>query len=238
MNRHNHFPPGPASSGREAGFTLVELLIAMFVSGLVMSAVVAAYTAQSRQYAAHDNVAEIQQNLRGVLAILPQEIRLAGCDPTGTAGAGFKKATATELHFTMDVRGAGNGNEANGKTTDPGEEIAYAYNQDTRKLKRQTGGAGGFQPLADNIDNLEFNYILENGTTSTTPGNLNAIRAVQVSILGRTASPDPGFIHRRSYTTASDATYTTASGATWKPPQDHYRRRLVITTIQCRNMGF
>ena len=52
---------------REAGFTLVELMIALFISGLVMAALVTIYTAQTRAYSKHDDIADIQQNLRGAL---------------------------------------------------------------------------------------------------------------------------------------------------------------------------
>ena len=52
---------------REAGFTLVELMIVLFISGLVMAALVTIYTAQTRAYSKHDDIADIQQNLRGAL---------------------------------------------------------------------------------------------------------------------------------------------------------------------------
>ena len=66
----------------EAGFTLVELMIALFISTLVMAAVVTIYTTQSRRFSEHDDLANIQQDLRGVLIKMPAEMRLAGCDPT------------------------------------------------------------------------------------------------------------------------------------------------------------
>jgi type IV pilus assembly protein PilW len=80
----------------EAGFTLVELMIALFVSGLVMAAVVSVYTAQTRSYAQQDDIAGIQQNLRGALAILPMEIRMAGCDPTESNVPKILAATRTQ----------------------------------------------------------------------------------------------------------------------------------------------
>ena len=248
---------------QEAGFTLVELMIALFISGLVMAALVSIYSAQSKTYAKNDDVADIQQNLRGALAILPMEIRLAGCDPEETGQPRILVATNNRLQFTMDVRGnAVNANSADGDTNDADENIAYTLtarntttntavaadsnndgiidsgggaswnwgNSITPSLGRQTGGAGGFQPLADNVEALEFNYLLSDGTTTLTPGDLNDIRAVQVSFLARTTNPDPDFLHT--------GTYTTASGVVWTPPQDRFRRRLVLTTIQCRNLGY
>ena len=253
-----------ATVRREAGFTLVELMIALFISGLVMAALVTIYTAQTRAYSKHDDIADIQQNLRGALAILPREIRLAGCDPEETGDPKILVATRNRLPFTLDVRGnAVNATSADGDTDDTDENIGYnltARNNTTNAtedadsdnngiidsggadwnwginitpaLGRQTGGGGGFQPLADNVEAIEFNYILANGSTTLAPSgsDLNDIRSVQVSLLARTSNPTPDFVHT--------ASYTTASGAVWTPPQDNFRRRLILTTIHCRNLGY
>ena len=115
-----------ATVRREAGFTLVELMIALFISGLVMAALVTIYTAQTRAYSKHDDIADIQQNLRGALAILPREIRLAGCDPEETGGPGILVAARNRLQFTLDVRGnATNATSADGDTDDTDENIGY-----------------------------------------------------------------------------------------------------------------
>ena len=100
----------------------------------------------------------------------------------------------------------------------------------TASLGRQIANAGGYQPVADNIEALEFNYILDAGTTTLTPANPRKVRAVQVSILARASNIATDFFHNSSY--------TTASGVVWTPNQDNFRRRLIVTTIQCRNMRF
>lgn len=236
----------PAS---EWGFTLVELMIAFFVSGLVIAAVVSIYIAQSRNYSELDDVANIQQDLRGALIILPLEIRQAGCDPTESNIPSILAATHTNFQFTMDIRGnAASPNNADGDVNDVDENIAFGFgagvdnNNDgivdngganwsgPGSLGRQTGGAGGFQPLADNIEALEFNYILDDGTATLAPTNFNQIRTVQVSLLARAVNPALGFLNT--------STYTTASGVVWDPPNDNFHRRLVVTNIQCRNMGY
>jgi len=233
----------------ETGFTLVEVMIALFVSMLVMAAVVSVYIVQSRSYSELDDVANTQQGLRGALIILPLEVRQAGCDPTESKVPKILNATRTNFQFTMDIRGnAANANSADGDVDDVDENIAFGFGagidndndgivdngganwSGPRPLGRQTGGAGGFQPLADNIEALEFNYILDDGTTTLTPANLNKIRSVQVSLLARTSNPATGFLNT--------STYTTASGVVWNPPDDNFRRRLVVTNIQCRNMGY
>jgi type IV pilus assembly protein PilW len=265
------------SKTNEAGFTLVELMIALVVSGLVMAAVVSMYVAQSRSYSEQDDVANIQQDLRGALVILPAEIRLAGSDPLETSIPKIEAAFSTNLRFTMDVRGSAvSPNAPDGDVDDANEDIAYAMtarntitnaivvadnngdgivdsgganwswgNNIVPSLGRQIANAGGFQPLADNVEALEFNYIIDDGdasvidnvlcngktlpTLTPTTSQLNKICGVQVSILARAANPAQSYVNTN--------TYTTASGVVWNPPDDNFRRRLVVTNIQCRNTG-
>lgn len=232
----------------ERGFTLVELMIALFISGLVMAAVVSVYIAQTRKYSELDDVANIQQGLRGVLVLLPMDIRLAGCDPTESAVPGIVAATRTLFQFTRDIGGSSvNANSGDGDVNDPNENIMFglAAGNDTDNngivdnggldwsstgsIGRATGG-GVLHPLADNIEALEFNYILDDGTTSLAPAIPNKIREVQISLLARATNIATGFVNTR--------TYTTASGVVWDPPNDNFRRRMVVTSIQLRNMGY
>lgn len=229
------------------GFTLAEVMIVMVISSIIMGAVFTIYLVHQRSYVEHDDLADIQQNLRGALAVMTPEIRQAGCNPTRSAGIGILQATNSVLRFTADLGGDPiNPNQADGDANDANEDVTYGFSavndadgngiadgggadwSTPAPLGRNTGG--GFQAMAENIEAVEFNYILDGGATSLAPANLNDIRTVQVSILGRAANPSQDFQHNQ--------TYTTASGAVWTPPQDNFRRRLVIVNIQCRNMGF
>ena len=242
------------------GFTLVELMIALFVSGLVMATVVSVYIAQTRSYSEQDDIANIQQGLRGALVLLPMDIRLAGCDPTESNNPGIIAATRTRFQFTRDIGGDSvNANTGDGDVIDDSENIAFGLaaanatdtnnngivdNGDldwssTGSLSRLPGVVGlppqQLQPqlidsIADNIEALEFNYILDDGTTSLAPAIPNKIREVQISLLARATNPATGFVNT--------STYTTASGVVWNPPDDNFRRRMVVTSIQLRNMGY
>ena len=98
-------------------------------------------------------------------------------------------------------------------------------------LGRDTGG--GFMPIAENIQAVEFSYILESGTRVSNPNisELNLIRTVQISVLARASHPDqdPNYTDTRLY--------TTVSGTNWGPFNDKYKRRFASITIQCRNLG-
>ncbi len=257
---HTHLT---ATVRREAGFTLVELMIALFISGLVMAALVTIYIAQSRAYSKHDDVADIQQNLRGALAILPRKSGRPAATRKKPAGRGIFVATRNQLQFTLDACGnavnatsptatpttptrtsrstptARNNNTTNATVTadsdnngiiDSGGADWTWGNNITPPSDGKTGGAAaqpGGQRRGHRVQ-LHPCERLHHPAPSTS--DLNEIRSVQVSLLARTSNPTPDFVHT--------ASYTTVSGAVWTPPQDNFRRRLILTTIHCRNLGY
>jgi type IV pilus assembly protein PilW len=233
-----------ATAGKnESGFTLIEIMITLLISSVMLGAVFLSYSGQQKSYVVNNKLTEVQQNLRAAIVIMAKDIREAGCDPTGKSGAGIVIATAGRFQFTKDIAGnTVNLNEGDGDLDDTNEDISLGFSTGNdaasdgladagaANLGRDTGA--GFQPIAENIERIEFNYLLNDGTSDTTPSSsdINDIIGVQVSILARASSPEQGF--------TSTATYTTASGTIWTPPADNYRRRYVSTTIQCRNLGF
>jgi type IV pilus assembly protein PilW len=63
------------------GFTLLELLIAMIVTAIVGIAMVSNSISQQRSATMVRETAQLQQQLRGALYIMEQDIRIAGYDP-------------------------------------------------------------------------------------------------------------------------------------------------------------
>jgi type IV pilus assembly protein PilW len=226
------------------GFTLVEIMVALAVSGIVMAAIYSAYISQQRSSIAQEQVVEMQQNIRAGLEIMEHEVRMAGYDPQGIAGTGFVNFTApntgftNSLNFSMVTDADGIDNDNDGTTDEAGEfETVQYYVYDSiptgdghTALGRRTP-IPPVQAVAENIDSIEFYYTLANGTQTTAPtvAQLGDIRAIQISILARAGRDDRDF--------TNTMTYTTASGVNWGPFNDNFRRRLLITTVQCRNMG-
>jgi prepilin-type N-terminal cleavage/methylation domain-containing protein len=60
------------------GFSLVEVLIALLLSGIVTTAAFQAYVNQHKNYIVQDDVTNIQQNVRASIDQLNRQIRLAG----------------------------------------------------------------------------------------------------------------------------------------------------------------
>lgn len=234
---------------RHSGFTLIEVLVTLLISSIIIGSIFTVYSVQQKSYTASDQTAGLQQNLRAAILIMTKEIREAGCDPTGYAHSGFVAANVGQLEFTRDIAGhAVSTNQSDGDTDDANEDIIFGFSpaDDTDSngivdggdadwravadLKRDSGA--GFQPIAERMAAIEFNYILEDDTTTTSPAasELKKIKAVQISLLTKASSPDSKL--------SNLTTYTTASGATWGPFNDNYRRRFVSTTVYCRNLGY
>jgi type IV pilus assembly protein PilW len=215
------------------GFTLVEVLIAMLIGGVVLAAVMVSFQSQHNVYLAQDEVVVMQQNARVALDMLVRDIRSVGHDPNNL-GAGITVAGANNLVFTRD------------DGADPAalETISYSLydafaNSDPPgndgledDLARNTGG--GRQAVAENIRELEFRYLDENGEVTATLGD---IRSIQVSIMVQTDQPDmktnpPA----RIYYTPPGPPPAVPPGTKWDSTPG-FRSVYLTTTVQFRNMG-
>jgi type IV pilus assembly protein PilW len=208
------------------GFTLVELIVTLAVSGILMTGVYAAFQTQQNSYLAQEQVAEVQQNIRAGLDMMIRDIRMAGYDPEGSLNAGITLASASRLGFSRDTDGTGATLDSitfgfsNANDTD-GDGMA---DTGSAPLGRDING-GGYQPLAEDIHAIEFQYLDSDGNVTAT---LADIRSVQISILARTRQPDRNYIDTNTYP---------ASGVVWGPFNDAFRRRFQTTTVNLRNMG-
>lgn len=88
-----------------SGVTLIELMVAMTVFSLVIAGVCFAYQAQLRSYSTQREIVDMQQNLRAAMYLMTRELKLAGLDPTGKAGAGILTANVNTITFSMDFTG-------------------------------------------------------------------------------------------------------------------------------------
>ncbi len=209
------------------GYSLVEILVVLVIVGIITAAIYQAFRSQQHSYLVQDQVAEMQQNLRAALDLMIREIRMAGYDPQETGRFGIISATGSSLNFTADM-GSGT-NNGNGYV-DSGETFLYElYDSDGDGVKDALRRTPGGSAIANNIYNLEFYYTLDDGTKTLTPSDTSKIRVIEISLLARASKQDTKYTDTR--------TYTTASGASWGPFNDHYRRRFIVTSVKCRNMG-
>jgi type IV pilus assembly protein PilW len=222
-----------------AGFTIIELLVAMVIGGILLSAVSVVFSSQQKSYVLQDQVARMQQNLRAAMQLMEREIRMAGYDPLRTSSAGIQVANANIIRFTMDIHdgvGIDDDNEAglfaNGNTNDVNEDITYSLLANGNLLKVDAALAALGQPpqlIAENIDALDFVYFDGNGVAN--PADLNDIRSVLITIVARTGRGDRGYVDTQTY-------QNQLGDAILAPPNDAFRRRVLTSEVLCRNLWF
>jgi type IV pilus assembly protein PilW len=224
----------------QMGFSLIELLVALVISTIVMTAVYTTFASQQKAYVAQDQIAEMHQNLRACLYLIQREIRLAGHDPSGVAGAQIMEADANSIHLTMDIRGATFGSNPDGDVGDQDEDITYSLFDcngdgimDLRRadptLVPANAGTPVEQMLAENIDALDFVYLDKDGIPTATTAE---IRSVQITLVARVSRKDSSFTDTTVYKNRMGTTIYIPSG-----DAVHYRRQLVNTQVKSRNLG-
>ena len=208
------------------GVTLIELMIAMTIFLLVLGAIYSTFQSQHKSYLMQEEVAAMQQNIRAAMFYMTKEIRMAGCDPTGDAGAGIVTAKANSISFTEDIRGDADGSDPDGDVGDSNEDITYNLDDSDGdgvddELDRNN------QTVAQNIDALDFVYLDADGNTTAT---LTDIRSVEITIVARTG--------RALRATKDNNLYKNQQGDTILGPQnDNFSRKSMTTFIKCRNLG-
>jgi len=99
-------------------------------------------------------------------------------------------------------------------------------------LKRKNlGNDNGYQPVAENIENMQVRYYLEGTATpvnTLTLPNQPRVRAVEVILLGRTAQTQRGFTDTETYNFANNPNPN---------PNGNYRRKVLSTIVKTRNVG-
>lgn len=172
--------PESAFKMKLPGWTMVELLMAVTVSALILSAALATHIHGVKVFHQQARAAVVQQNLRAALYHLEREIRMAGLDPSGTSGARIIEAQSNRIRFSEDMDGDG--------MIDGNEDIVYALDD--------TDGDGNSDELDRNnwtvaqyITALEFVYLDESGMHTLTSGH---VRSVSVTVTARA----PGGLQR------------------------------------------
>jgi type IV pilus assembly protein PilW len=213
-----------AMKPRQDGFTLIEILIGLAVTGLAVSAIYTTYNTQQRSYAVQQDVAEMQTHLRAAMHLLTNELRMAGFDPTGTAGAGVVSAVTSpaSIRFTADLNGDGEISDVEGDS----EDVTYTLNTASGVQRLVRANPSNLQELAPHIDALHLTFLDGDNNVTAAAGE---VRSVQITMVARTPDPEPGYPAAFSYQDLQGNAYTLSA--------DGHRRLALSCQVQCRNLG-
>jgi len=274
------FQPSSPVIRYSRGVTLVELLIALVISGILIAALFRIFITQQKTYTVQEQVVDMQQNVRAAISRMMREIRMTGFGnaievldlPGGVNG--FTRAITPEDNRITIVGGLKQIRRDNGDpihiSSISGNQVVLNYATDNfdgaahryicvggvesnvvqsrsgptltlakplklnhaagtpifkvqavtydvgpsggkTVLRRNENTGGGRQPLAENIETVQFEYFDGDGNPTA---NHTAIRMVRVTVTAKTNMSDPEF-----------------KGG------DGYRRRSIASNIHLRNMG-
>jgi prepilin-type N-terminal cleavage/methylation domain-containing protein len=176
-----------------SGFSVVELLIAMVIAGISLGAIYSVFASVQKTSTSNEVNARVMQSLRTCIGFMESDIRMAGLDRFGTAGAGIEVATATNLRLTADRSGPGGIMDGTINTADLTddlqeqdlERITYSYDAAGKRLRQclSEGTTDAWETVAENVDNFGFRYFDANNNLIAFPILDNTlIRFVEVSI--------------------------------------------------------
>ena len=226
------------------GFTLIEVLIALTITGIVMSALYSIFIPQTKTYTIQDQVVELQRGLRFGMSLMERDIRKTGYNPggltelratsdgvdndcDGTTDEADNAATLLVMEaesvgfLETTVSSLSFSQDLNGDGSACGEKEVITYSLSGMVLKRNG------TPLSDNIEILNFIYLNEDGGVAS---RIEDVRSVQIAIIGRTKEEDPSYTNTNSY--------VNLQGTEILPAQnDGYRRRLLTSQVHIRNLN-
>ena len=72
------------------GITLIELLVALVISGIIIGGIYRLFVTQTKAYTIQDQVVEVQQNIRSGMEFLLRDLRMTGFDDDNNPMITFK----------------------------------------------------------------------------------------------------------------------------------------------------
>ncbi|MBI5745633.1 MAG: prepilin-type N-terminal cleavage/methylation domain-containing protein [Nitrospirae bacterium] len=182
------------------GFSLIEIVITIFISLIVGTASWNIFISHYKGYQAQTAILDAQQNASLGIDMMVREIKMAGYDPADKAFNGEKylsdgtqvkkivEAKEKKIRFLADINGDGNFNDKD----DDNEDITYELRDGETTLRRKSRIGG--QPLSENIESLHITYLDREGKIIPSPvSDTSVIRMVEIYIRSRTERADPDF---------------------------------------------
>lgn len=181
------------------GVTLIELLVALVICGMVAAGIYQVFIAQSKAYTVQDQVVEVQQSVRSAMEILLRDLRMAGFDNDNilsTITITSPIANLSDNSITVNYEYYDKSLAQYQKHT-----VAYWRNGGSSSLIRQLtvdDVAGPQETLLENVDQLDFTYgvdvdeddALDNWVPAGSIG-ISKVVAVRVTLTARPVQINP-----------------------------------------------
>jgi type IV pilus assembly protein PilW len=173
------------------GFTLVEVLVCIAILSILFGTIYRTFDTFNRSYAKENVKAGVQQKSRIGIDLMARDIRLAGLDPLGSAGAGFNptNTNTSSIQFTADLN-------YDGDLDDPFEDMIYALNGNLLQQTTDLGSGPVTATLLDNVTALTFSYLDQADNFLPEPVAADQIRTVLISLTMQRPAGREGTVSR------------------------------------------
>ena len=152
------------SLGKAEGFTLVEILMALFIGLILLGTVYVSVISGQKSSAGVERTVAAQQDVRAALEVMAMEISMASYNPNFMSGIwkippplsnacagssanphykGIQEATPTSMTVEMDI------NQSNTVGDHPNEIIRYVYSPTDQAIFRDNNCGGNLSFLGD-----------------------------------------------------------------------------------------
>ena len=191
-----------------AGFTLIDMLIAFAIVGVVMGAVLMILSQGQATFVTQTEQAEQMQKMRIALDQITRVLRQAGNDPLKKLPVPPVVPGQGSVLIHADISGSVPSTTGNPleRTGDPDgllntiyEVVTVTYDPWTKQVLCDVGY--GSQVTADEVDSLTFTFYDINGVVTPDPAR---ITRVKVTMAGRAAQADQMTNHHSTVTLESE----------------------------------
>lgn len=175
------------NKGRD-GFTLIELMMAIVIFTITLGSIYSVFASVQKSSTSNSVNARIMQDIRTSIGFMESDIRMAGLERFGSAGAGIETATATTLRFTADRNMDGIINIADlsdGLQESDLERITYSYDAPGRRLRQclSEGTTDAWETVAEGVSGFAFRFFDESNSLMAFPiADSSLIREVEITL--------------------------------------------------------
>lgn len=223
------------------GFTLIEMMIALTITGVVVGAVYAVNQAYVKAWGLQKQAVDVQQNIRAAMFYLSRDFQMAGFDPNEKAESGIEAADANTMTLSIGRQDGLLQSIIDGLDVNS-DVVSYTLSGDGQLIRsvfeRDDGGnevAGTSHQAAVgfNIEALDFVYLDSDGNVTA---DVSDITAIQVTLVARGGSDQSAtfadYKDNRVYRNQQGTVILDKSGSN----ADAYPRRMFSSEFFCRNI--
>lgn len=147
------------------GITIIELMVALVIFGLVVGGIYRVFVAQTKAYTTQDQVVEVQQSVRNAMELLLRDIRMAGYDDESSPIVINTHLPPNYDYIVYPLQN--NSITVNYEYYDTStaqfqrHTVSYWFDVPLSRLMRQltiNNVAGPQEVLLENVDSLQFTY--------------------------------------------------------------------------------